>query len=635
MSALAKEAREKMKAKARSLASEKVQKVDSSDWTPAEPLNADVKTGLRPISKRQFKRGGKVIGKAAGEASAPRADRKPRKSGGRVEKDIGIGIANKNMKEANQSREGVKHIGGLKKGGRIKKDFGGTIKNLATSGILGLGGKLLGDAAKRSDDERDQSNWRNAQMIAAMPRKSGGKAKRAAGGGVKDKQALGAIDPSPKRGAAQHYKKGGKIKKADGGSFLQRLVGGGEKEKREREMRDVGKSQTSNYSQEDKGALNRMLRKDDALPAPDEAMQRSGKFQDYKRGGKAKRASGGRMDADYVGAASVTKGGKPVTRPKDIEDREPREPRASDLYSGEQLKRLERGYKKGGSPKKWIGKAIEKPGALRKSLGVKKGETIPEKKLEAASEKGGKLGKRARLAETLKRMNRKTGGPVPGGTIDIGEMKKGPKAKKGGKTDINITINTKPAGDAGLPPMPPMPQGVPIPMGGPAGAPPAAAGAPMGMPPAPPAMPPAAPPPGPMPRKRGGRVGKYGGGAMGPGFKGSMPAGAQSTLPPAPAPQALPPAPMQQQAMQQFRPGAPINIAGPGIQPMQNLQIRPGATAPVRPMLPQQQAPVAAAPAAAAAPAGPSAADQAAAVMRNMYVARAMGLMRKAGGRVK
>jgi len=52
--------------------------------------------------------------------------------------------------------------------------------------------------------------------------------------------------------------------------------------------------------------------------------------------------------------------------------------------------------------KKWIQKAIKKPGALRKSLGVKKGKTIPESKLKAAAKKGGKTGKRAILAETLR-----------------------------------------------------------------------------------------------------------------------------------------------------------------------------------------------------------------------------------------
>ena len=51
---------------------------------------------------------------------------------------------------------------------------------------------------------------------------------------------------------------------------------------------------------------------------------------------------------------------------------------------------------------KWIQKAIKKPGALRASLGVKKGKTIPAKKLAKAAKAKGKLGQRARLAETLK-----------------------------------------------------------------------------------------------------------------------------------------------------------------------------------------------------------------------------------------
>jgi hypothetical protein len=53
---------------------------------------------------------------------------------------------------------------------------------------------------------------------------------------------------------------------------------------------------------------------------------------------------------------------------------------------------------------KWIQKAIKKPGALKKELGVPAGKTIPTKKLAAAAKKPGKMGQRARLAETLKGM---------------------------------------------------------------------------------------------------------------------------------------------------------------------------------------------------------------------------------------
>jgi len=54
--------------------------------------------------------------------------------------------------------------------------------------------------------------------------------------------------------------------------------------------------------------------------------------------------------------------------------------------------------------KNWIAGAIKNPGSLRESLGVKKGETIPAAKLEAASKKPGKMGQRARIAQTLKKM---------------------------------------------------------------------------------------------------------------------------------------------------------------------------------------------------------------------------------------
>lgn len=52
--------------------------------------------------------------------------------------------------------------------------------------------------------------------------------------------------------------------------------------------------------------------------------------------------------------------------------------------------------------KMWIQEVIKKPGALRKTLGVKQGKTIPAGKLEKAAAKSGVTGKRARLAMTLK-----------------------------------------------------------------------------------------------------------------------------------------------------------------------------------------------------------------------------------------
>lgn len=57
--------------------------------------------------------------------------------------------------------------------------------------------------------------------------------------------------------------------------------------------------------------------------------------------------------------------------------------------------------------KRWIQKAIKHPGALRKALRVKAGKTISARALAGAAKKGGTLGKRARLAMTLKKLGKK------------------------------------------------------------------------------------------------------------------------------------------------------------------------------------------------------------------------------------
>lgn len=67
---------------------------------------------------------------------------------------------------------------------------------------------------------------------------------------------------------------------------------------------------------------------------------------------------------------------------------------------GDMSKAKLKGLAKGG--KLDISKAIKKPGALRASLGAKKGEPIPAKKLAKAAKAPGKLGQRARFAQLLK-----------------------------------------------------------------------------------------------------------------------------------------------------------------------------------------------------------------------------------------
>jgi len=64
---------------------------------------------------------------------------------------------------------------------------------------------------------------------------------------------------------------------------------------------------------------------------------------------------------------------------------------------------MKKGGKVGGN---WIKDAIKKPGALRKSLGVKEGKKIPAGKLAKAAKAPGKMGQRARLAQTLSKLKK-------------------------------------------------------------------------------------------------------------------------------------------------------------------------------------------------------------------------------------
>ena len=63
-------------------------------------------------------------------------------------------------------------------------------------------------------------------------------------------------------------------------------------------------------------------------------------------------------------------------------------------------------YAKGGEAKNWIAGAVKNPGALRSQLGVKEGQNIPAGKLAKAVNAPGKLGQRARLAQTLSKLGK-------------------------------------------------------------------------------------------------------------------------------------------------------------------------------------------------------------------------------------
>lgn len=54
----------------------------------------------------------------------------------------------------------------------------------------------------------------------------------------------------------------------------------------------------------------------------------------------------------------------------------------------------------------WIAGATKNKGGLHRSLGIPQGQKIPKAKIAAAAQRPGKVGKQARLAETLAGLQR-------------------------------------------------------------------------------------------------------------------------------------------------------------------------------------------------------------------------------------
>ncbi len=263
---MAKKGRDAMKSKARKLAGEKTQKVDSSDWSPAEPLNADAKTGMRPVSRRAFKSGGKVTGatcdmradrkprKASGGSTPSSKDtyepamakgnqenaraayeegRTPKKAGGKVEQPPVDRYINRDLKKANDYRDGKKHIGGMKKGGRTKKMNGGAEvankvttpeyrKQLEARDIPGAKPHVAPATKGKPNMPADTSTMSANEAAEFMKsRKAGGRTKKMDGG-------LAMLSPlamgiNALRGDKDEKKSGGRTKKMMGGP----MMGGG------------------------------------------------------------------------------------------------------------------------------------------------------------------------------------------------------------------------------------------------------------------------------------------------------------------------------------------------------------------------------------------------------------------------
>lgn len=203
MSELAKSAREAMKAKASRMGGgNDAGSVDASGWEPPKAMNADVKTGMRPISRRQFASGGSVDG----EASVGRADKKPR-TGNKTVADF----VNRDVRAANEDRPGKKHVGGFATGGEVPKTrfemSGGTSMARKASGLK------TGGRAKKAIGG-DLSYLSPALMLANSLRGDKDKDKASGLGGILGKKGGGSVSD----GAAEGMRpKGGRLARKSGG----------------------------------------------------------------------------------------------------------------------------------------------------------------------------------------------------------------------------------------------------------------------------------------------------------------------------------------------------------------------------------------------------------------------------------
>jgi hypothetical protein len=406
-----------------------------------------VKTGLRPVSRRAFKSGGKVQGA------------KPKSNLGVTPRSYANAKINRNVKDANEDREGIKHVGGMKKGGRACYEDGGPAPRSAWERIknkLGIAQKSThsGDSNQPPIPEADREAMKKKTEEASKMKK-GGRAKKNMGGPmmgdprmsmVKDKAMEFAGNP-----VTPGLKNGGKAKHPDEAmdkALIKKMV-----KPTARKMMEGGSAKH-----------------------PDEAMDKALIKKMVKSEARTGKAHGGMKRMNRA------EGGPTVKKiPMGVSGLSPESQAKWEKYKQEMTPR-----------------PFEKPDVLRP-------EPLDPQELtgKLSFKKGGKT----------KRMNRKSGGQVfsgagypekipgvvPGGRT---ARKDGGRAK--GKTDINIIISTgkKPEDQMMAPPPGAPPPGLPVPVpGGPQGGPPPM---PMAAPPAPPPqMPPQMPP---MARKRGGRA---------------------------------------------------------------------------------------------------------------------------------
>jgi hypothetical protein len=133
---------------------------------------------MRPLSPRQYRNGGTVkvtAGlKVPGPASTKNAGRIARKCGGSTGGGAVTDYINRDAKQANMEREGVKHIGGMKRGGATKKQDGGEAAGVGPQPSQNAG---LAEATQRSGVPASRMSFSPVQAGKLSPMNKGGKAK--------------------------------------------------------------------------------------------------------------------------------------------------------------------------------------------------------------------------------------------------------------------------------------------------------------------------------------------------------------------------------------------------------------------------------------------------------------------------
>jgi len=518
-SAKAVRAAREAKAKRLGSAGDPKQKVDASTWTPPEMMNTEAKTGLRPVSRRQFKNGGKVGMMAEGSCSAPRSDRKPRKAGGSVKQYVDAKI-NRNVKEAN-AELGKPHVGGMKRGGRMKRADGGNADPrvldaqskvpTARMGFQPTSSRVGQMVGMKKGGKVSEMEWEHSKADLEQDKKLAKKH------GMKmeawEKSKLD--EKHDKQQSAKGLKKGGRVHKLGGGTLSSRTprtataTVDDNVDPRSTFWGRVGRGRWS-----DRPASAAPSAPASRGSAPTDMMTDRAENVPAPRTASAPAAS---LAVDPVMQA-------PASRPRAAAPRPPAasaEPRESDADRLNRIYSSTNNY--GGRFVSTMDQSPGSEGEMAQNIMNRRAQLAREAGLEGMK-RGGKAKKTAKAHGgeiNYTGGTRPTGGREArayGGGL-FGSTKKKPSKGGKGKTNIVISINAGGQQPGAMPPRPP--QGLPIPVpppmppGGPGGPPGGMPPMPMPPPPGGGGMPPMPmpPPPGgpegmmpPIARKAGGRI---------------------------------------------------------------------------------------------------------------------------------